>query len=78
MKLIREFETLSWRERIAVGTFSTVLGGTLTVAMNMSFGLSLETSIQQLSLTVGVNLLFVACYSICQRLGVLKKFETLR
>lgn len=72
MKLIRDFDTLTKRKKIAVGIFSTIVGCFVLLIMDLSMGLSLDQAINELSITVVVSLLASVLYGIVVRLRLLK------
>jgi len=72
LKLIRDFDTLTKRKKIAVGIFSTIVGCFVLLIMDLSMGLSLDQAINELSITVVVSLLASVLYGIVVRLRLLK------
>lgn len=67
MKLYRNFDTLSRREKIAAGIFTTALGCLFVVAAELSLGFALEYSIRNLVLTITVGILASLLYAIYTR-----------
>lgn len=72
MKLIRDFDTLTKRKKIAVGIFSTIVGCFVLLIMDLSMGFSFDQAIKELSITVVVSLLASVLYGIVVRLRLLK------